>query len=258
MSHLSAYKLATQRTANNANQRRFPIRSVSRTLYQGARRDSRGGWEQHKIMSIILRRFVIRLFVWGLLVEATVAYGQVVPRTSSSHYGTITGTVRDSATGEPIHNASIALDSSVQLMVGSDTGGNYLISKVPLGKHSLRASYIGYDAVMRYGVEVAANETTRVDIYFKDQDAKWADQARSDLANGFVRIWFAGLGVSPTPDSAFTEKYGFAPVVLGCNSFGSDAYNAVVIKYLEKRNGQGWYQRFWDDWDAYLKEHGHK
>ena len=59
---------------------------------------------------------------------------------------TISGRVVDARTGEPLIGASVAVEGT-ELGNAADLHGEYLITRVPVGTHRLRASYTGYNDV---------------------------------------------------------------------------------------------------------------
>ena len=68
---------------------------------------------------------------------------------------TIRGQVCDIASGEPMVGVSITVvgdgeNQSFELTMGtvSDIDGNFVIENVPVGRHSIRATYIGYEPVV--------------------------------------------------------------------------------------------------------------
>lgn len=77
--------------------------------------------------------------------------------------GTITGTVTDSTTGEPLPGVNVVVEGTNQ---GAATGanGNYTISNVEPGTYSMRASFVSYQDVVVEDVEVQDGQTTTVDF----------------------------------------------------------------------------------------------
>lgn len=64
---------------------------------------------------------------------------------SQSLSQTIRGTVIDKITHTPLFGANIIIiDSNPLAGAASDINGEFRISKVPVGKHSLRITYLGY------------------------------------------------------------------------------------------------------------------
>lgn len=77
--------------------------------------------------------------------------------------GTISGTVTDAESGEPLPGVNVMIMGTTQ---GAATGpqGQFTISDVEVGTYELQASFVGYEEVTRSGVEVNEGETTTVDF----------------------------------------------------------------------------------------------
>ena len=61
---------------------------------------------------------------------------------------TIRGQVFDVASGEPMIGVTITIENGTTMGTVSDTDGNFIIDNVPVGRHSVRATYIGYEPVL--------------------------------------------------------------------------------------------------------------
>lgn len=61
---------------------------------------------------------------------------------------TIKGQVCDVASGEPIVGVTITVENGMTMSTVSDIEGNFIIKNVPVGRHSVRATYIGYEPVL--------------------------------------------------------------------------------------------------------------
>ena len=61
---------------------------------------------------------------------------------------TIRGQVCDVASGEPIIGVTITVENGTTMATVSDVDGNFEIKNVPVGRHSVRATYIGYEPVL--------------------------------------------------------------------------------------------------------------
>ncbi len=57
----------------------------------------------------------------------------------------IRGTVTDRASGTPIAYATIQLEDAPDRGAVTDSLGNFLLTNIPLGRHDVRATYVGYD-----------------------------------------------------------------------------------------------------------------
>lgn len=74
--------------------------------------------------------------------------------------GTLSGTVKDAKTGEPIPFANVSIEENGNIVTGGMTNfdGKYTIKPVPAGKYSVKASYVGYAPVQYNGVQVTAGK----------------------------------------------------------------------------------------------------
>ena len=73
--------------------------------------------------------------------------------------GKITGTVKDSQTGDVLPGANIILKGA-RLGTSSDLKGNYTIINVPPGEYSVEVTYIGYVSKKIDNIKVKADSTT--------------------------------------------------------------------------------------------------
>ena len=77
--------------------------------------------------------------------------------------GTITGTVTDSLTGEPLPGVNVVLEGTTQ-GAATSADGQYTISEVEAGTYTVTATFIGYDSESRAGVRVRDGDDTVVDF----------------------------------------------------------------------------------------------
>ena len=61
---------------------------------------------------------------------------------------TIRGQVCDVASGEPMIGVTITVENGTTMATVTDIDGNFAIKEVPVGRHSVRASFIGYEPVL--------------------------------------------------------------------------------------------------------------
>ena len=61
---------------------------------------------------------------------------------------TVRGQVCDLASGEPMVGVTITVENGITMGTVSDIDGNFEIKNVPVGRHSVRATYIGYEPVL--------------------------------------------------------------------------------------------------------------
>ena len=77
--------------------------------------------------------------------------------------GTISGTVTDSASGEPLPGVNVVI-AGTQQGAATVADGTYQIPGVEAGTYTVRASFVGYGEEAEEGVEVTDGETTTVNF----------------------------------------------------------------------------------------------
>jgi outer membrane receptor for ferrienterochelin and colicin len=87
---------------------------------------------------------------------------------SAVETGTITGTVVDGRTKEPLAGVNVYLHST-SLGAATDLEGSYRIENVPLGTYHLHLSYIGYTSYTATDVIVFPSKPTRINIEITEQ-----------------------------------------------------------------------------------------
>jgi hypothetical protein len=90
--------------------------------------------------------------------------GLTMPESSFSQtWGKIVGLVQDGDTSEPLPGANVIIEGT-SLGSVTDLKGYFLILRVPPGRHTLRAAFIGYQRVIVQDVEVLTGLTTTVNV----------------------------------------------------------------------------------------------
>jgi len=90
-----------------------------------------------------------RLFLGAalaMLLTPAVTVGQVNQTNQTTQ--TVRGQVCDVASGEPMIGVTITVENGMTLATVSDMDGNFVINNVPVGRHSVRATFIGYEPVL--------------------------------------------------------------------------------------------------------------
>ncbi|MEX2600099.1 MAG: TonB-dependent receptor [Balneolaceae bacterium] len=84
--------------------------------------------------------------------------------------GIIRGSVVDAVTEEPLPGANVTLPDTDPL-IGISTGpdGAFVIRNVPLGRHDIEVSFLGYQPVIRTGVLISSGRETVLRFELKEQ-----------------------------------------------------------------------------------------
>jgi len=174
---------------------------------------------------------------------------QIISLSQSQRRGSMNGVLRDSSSNEPPVGANI-LDSSRTYGASTDVNGDYSIPRVGAGLYSFTASYIGFKNTTVRNVKVEADRTTELDLRLQPVIICEDDslEALIDIANGMIKDRIAGLIAS---DSLYdvradqiAAKYGLIRQFSGCSDMCSEVYNRIVGKFLEKRYGAHWRNKY--------------
>ncbi|MDZ7377031.1 MAG: carboxypeptidase-like regulatory domain-containing protein, partial [candidate division KSB1 bacterium] len=82
--------------------------------------------------------------------------------------GKIVGTVKDAETGAALPGANVILEGTM-LGAASDLEGRFVIMRVPPGRYTLIANYIGYQRTSIQNVQVLTDLTTTVNFVLKPE-----------------------------------------------------------------------------------------
>ncbi|WP_231583475.1 TonB-dependent receptor [Rufibacter radiotolerans] len=77
--------------------------------------------------------------------------------------GRITGLVRDKNTQEPIIGATVSLEETT-IAVATDVQGRYRLENVPTGSYNIKATYLGFEPVLRYNVPVTSGNALTLNL----------------------------------------------------------------------------------------------
>ncbi len=102
----------------------------------------------------------------------------IYPITEEALTGTITGTVTDAATGDPIGGATVTADGYTT-MTASD--GTYTLADMPVGSYTVTASATGYSDQSK-AADVLENQTTVVDFALSPAVAPTGTMHVADIA----------------------------------------------------------------------------
>jgi outer membrane receptor for ferrienterochelin and colicin len=82
--------------------------------------------------------------------------------------GKIVGTVKDAETGQPLPGANVIIDGTM-LGAASDLDGKFVIMRVPPGRYTLVANFIGYQRIYLQNVQVLTDLTTTANFALKPE-----------------------------------------------------------------------------------------
>ena len=81
--------------------------------------------------------------------------------------GKISGKVIDAKTGEPLMGANVLIESTTMGAAVDENGFFYILNIAP-GEYSVRASMVGYSAVIQQNVRISADKTTNLNFSLTD------------------------------------------------------------------------------------------
>ena len=116
--------------------------------------------------------------------------------------GAIQGTVTDGETGEPLPGVNVVIPS---LTIGAATNldGEYEITRVPEGEHTVRAGFVGYQT-HRKTVTVSAGETVTLDFVLRPSQMEM-DELVVTGTGGNARRREIGNSISQINESSIDE-----------------------------------------------------
>jgi len=86
---------------------------------------------------------------------------------------TIKGTVTDEQSGSILGNVSLVIDAVSPSIAGmTDANGNFKLRKVPIGRQTIRASFVGYEEAVISNVEVTSSHEVVLEIHLKEKIKK--------------------------------------------------------------------------------------
>lgn len=177
----------------------------------------------------------------GVLLTLMLTVGTVTDTWAQT--GRITGTVTDLATGEPLPGASVLITGTSR-GAATDIDGKYTITSVPVGEHTLVASYIGYRRDERV-VTVVAGETLQIafeidwegvtgeEIVITAQAAGQVSAINQQLSSNTISNIVSSDRIQELPDVNAAESIGRLPGVAIQRS-GGEA-NKIAIRGLSPK-----------------------
>ncbi|MBT2558373.1 TonB-dependent receptor [Hymenobacter sp. ISL-91] len=87
----------------------------------------------------------------------------LLPLISWAQTGVLSGTVRDRATQQPVPGATVTLEGS-SLGTAADEQGRFRLANIPTGSYNVRASFIGYEPLLRANVVITSGNANIVGL----------------------------------------------------------------------------------------------
>src|SRR5690625_4516487 len=107
---------------------------------------------------------------WSALIIAAIGIFFPMKSTAQDHrpVQTIRGIVTDHASGAPLPFASVGLPDMPQIGAATDEDGKFVIRDVPVGRHDLQASSVGYEPALIREVLVTSAKEVYLEIRLRE------------------------------------------------------------------------------------------
>ncbi|MCB9219266.1 MAG: TonB-dependent receptor [Ignavibacteriales bacterium] len=137
--------------------------------------------------------------------------------------GKISGSVKDSQTGEPLIGANILIEGT-NLGAATDVNGEFIILNIPPNKYNVKFSFIGYEILIITNVAIIVDQTTQLNIDLNPQTIQVADvvvTAKTPLIQKDVTSSISVVTreeIESLPVQTFTELLSLQAGVVGSGS----------------------------------------
>jgi hypothetical protein len=174
------------------------------------------------------------LLLLCLIGSPLLAQQQITPQQN------IRGTIRDQDSQMPLVGATIAV-LSVEPVVGaaSDLDGNFSLPAIPVGRHNISISYLGYEPLLLSGITLSSGKELVLNLELVESTTDIAEitvTARdegSEALNEFASVSARSFSVEETSRYASSlfdparMAQNFAGVSVGS---GDDLFNEIVVR----------------------------
>ncbi|MEL6675568.1 MAG: TonB-dependent receptor, partial [Bacteroidota bacterium] len=175
-------------------------------------------------------KFHVSLPLWIVLV--------LIPWAGFSQQ-TVRGKIRDMDSQQPIAFATITIQGSEPLIGSNSTeNGSFRLEQVPLGRHTLVVSYIGYETLTLPNIEVTSGKEVVLELEMVESYETIAavtitdEQSKAASINEFSTISARTLTVEEGSRYAasIADPARQAQNFAGVTGAGDDIYNDIVIR----------------------------
>lgn len=152
---------------------------------------------------------------------------------------TVRGTVIDQESTIPLIGAAVLiLDSDPQIATTTDLDGNFTLSNVPVGRHSIKVLYLGYNPTVIPEIPVGSAKEVVLEIKLKEMITNLkevkvsARKNKGDALNSMATLSARGFNVDETRRYAggMDDPGRLASVYAGVASSGDAQSNAIMIR----------------------------
>ncbi len=148
---------------------------------------------------------------------------------------TIKGSITDKESRIPLAGVTVAV-TSVEPPVGTatDDNGNFILNDIPVGKHTIQVSYIGYNSLTIPGVLVTSGKEVLLDLSMEESATRLEEVVISDRRDHINEM---ALVSARTFDVQETERYAGSradPARMASNFAGvlgaDDSRNDIIVR----------------------------
>jgi len=161
--------------------------------------------------------------------------------------GTLRGIVTDAVTSEPLPGANVVIqDTNRPKGTATNKDGQFEIKNIPLGRHDIKVSFLGYKPVIRTGVMVSLGKEVVLHVQLEQQvfkgeevtvsPGKQKDQPLNDMA--FVSARSFTVEETRRYAGGLDDPARMATAFAGVSSAGGIQQNALVIRGNAPKNVQ--------------------
>lgn len=178
------------------------------------------------------RSIIIGVSIWMMACSASLAFQQTITQV-------VRGTVTDQVTKEPLPGANIMITDTEEL-IGTTTNldGEFRIEHVPVGRHDIKVSYVGYETVIRTGIMVVSGKQTVLQIempqkVFEGEEVTVTpDQQKDQPLNDMAIVSARSFSIEETRRYAggLDDPARLASAYAGVSAGGGIQNNAIVIR----------------------------
>jgi hypothetical protein len=140
------------------------------------------------------------LLIFTFLLISIFSFQANAQNTAATYTQTVRGTVTDKKTGQVIAAATVILDDLPQISTTTDSKGTYQLKNVPVGRHTIKISRMGFQTVILSDLLITTGKEAEY-----NQELEVQDQQLNEVT---VR---AGAGLKPLNSMAMSSGRSFSP-----------------------------------------------